>query len=132
MCRHARDVVLHISHDAWVEDEKQDIPMRQLSDKEVRILTPWSSPAQHACCFEHVHVAVVGAIPKRLLAKSCTAYWADAGMQVEEFRLRREGCDWWGAEVDVLPYGLVLDFVFSDSALQAWDNNGQQVCFCLH
>lgn len=33
--RHARDVVLHISHDAWVEDEKQDIPMRQLSDKEV-------------------------------------------------------------------------------------------------
>lgn len=35
MYRHARDVVLHISHDAWVEDEKQDIPMRQLSDKEV-------------------------------------------------------------------------------------------------
>ena len=35
MCRQARDVVLHISHDAWVEDEKQDIPMRQLSDKEV-------------------------------------------------------------------------------------------------
>ena len=33
-----------------------------------------------------------------------------------------------GAELDVLPYALVLDFVFSDSALQAWDNNGQQVC----
>ena len=49
---------------------------------------------------------------------------------MEEFRLRREGCDWWGAEVDVLPYGLVLDFVLSDSALQAWDNNGQQVSFC--
>ena len=30
--------------------------------------------------------------------------------------------------MDVLPYALVLDFVFSDSALQAWDNNGQQVC----
>ena len=27
-----------------------------------------------------------------------------------------------GAEVDVLPYGLVLDFVLSDSTLQAWDN----------
>ena len=52
-------------------------------------------------------------------------------MQVEKFGLRREGCDWWGAEVDVLPYGLVLDFVLSDSTLQAWDNNGQQVCFCL-
>lgn len=49
--------------------------------------------------------------------------------QVEKFGLRREGCDWWGAEVDVLPYGLVLDFVLSDSALQAWDNNNQQVCF---
>ena len=35
LCRHARDVVLHISHDAWVESEKQDIHMRQLSEKEV-------------------------------------------------------------------------------------------------
>ena len=56
---------------------------------------------------------------------------AAAGMQVEKFGLRREGCDWWGAGVDVLPYGLVLDFVLSDSALQAWDNNSQQACFCL-
>lgn len=70
-------------------------------------------------------------IPGSLLTKPCSTYWADAGMQVDKFRLRKEGCDWWGAEVDVLPYGLVLDFVLSDSALQAWDNNGQQVCFCI-
>ena len=30
----------------------------------------------------------------------------------------------------MLPYGLILDFVFSDSALQAWDNNSQQVRSC--
>lgn len=35
LCRHARDVVLHISHDAWVEEEKEDIPMRQLDEQEV-------------------------------------------------------------------------------------------------
>jgi hypothetical protein len=33
--RHAADVVLHISHDAWVEEEKQDIPMEPMSDSEV-------------------------------------------------------------------------------------------------
>ena len=48
-------------------------------------------------------------------------------IQVDNFKLREEGCEWWAAEVDVLPYGLVLDFVLSDSFLQAWDNNGQQV-----
>ena len=48
-------------------------------------------------------------------------------LQVSQHGLR-EGCEWWGAELDVLPYALVLDFVFSDSALQAWDNNKQQVC----
>ena len=37
-----------------------------------------------------------------------------------------DGCDWWAAEVEVLPYGVVLDFVLSDSAMRAWDNNGQQ------
>ncbi len=52
-------------------------------------------------------------------------------VQVDKFKLRKEGCEWWAAEVDVLPYGLVLDFVLSDSALQAWDNNGQQVR-CLY
>lgn len=46
-------------------------------------------------------------------------------------KLRREGCDWWAAEMDVLPYALVLDFVLSDSALQAWDNSGQQVGLSL-
>ncbi|CAK0787776.1 hypothetical protein CVIRNUC_010998 [Coccomyxa viridis] len=76
--RHARDVVVHVSHDAWVEEEKEDVPMRPLSQKEV---------SEHGL---------------------------------------REGCEWWGAQLDVLPYALVLDFVFSDSALQAWDNNGQQ------
>ena len=35
LSRHARDVVLHISHDAWVEEEKEDIPMRQLTEQEV-------------------------------------------------------------------------------------------------
>ena len=35
--RHARDVVLHMSHDAWVEEEKQDIPMAPLSDSEVSV-----------------------------------------------------------------------------------------------
>ena len=50
---------------------------------------------------------------------------------MNKLNLRREGCDWWEAKVDVLPYGLVLDFVFSDSALQAWDNNGQQVRLSL-
>ena len=39
-CRHARDVVVHVSHDAWVEEEKEDVPMRPLSQKEVRSNTP--------------------------------------------------------------------------------------------
>ena len=46
--------------------------------------------------------------------------------QMDMLKLRKEGCEWWAAEVDVLPYGLVLDFVLSDSSLQAWDNNSQQ------
>jgi hypothetical protein len=46
--------------------------------------------------------------------------------QVDIYKLRKEGCEWWAAEVDVLPYGLVLDFVLSDSSMQAWDNNSQQ------
>ena len=50
--------------------------------------------------------------------------------QVQRYELQREGCDWWAAEIDVLPYALVVDWVLSDSALAAWDNNGQQVFNC--
>lgn len=42
-------------------------------------------------------------------------------------RQGENGADWWAAELDVLPYAVVVDFVFSDAALRAWDNNGQQV-----
>ena len=27
--------MVHVSHDAWVEEEKEDVPMQQLSQKEV-------------------------------------------------------------------------------------------------
>lgn len=37
--RHARDVVLHMSHDAWVEEEKQDITMAPLSNEKVSVGT---------------------------------------------------------------------------------------------
>ena len=43
-------MVLHISHDAWVEDEKQDIPMRQLSDKEVGSAHTSETMRYPACC----------------------------------------------------------------------------------
>ncbi|CAL8472333.1 g11876 [Coccomyxa elongata] len=76
--RHARDVVLHMSHDAWVEEEKQDIPMVPMSAEEV-----------------------------------------------ERYGLQ-QGCEWWVAVMDILPYALVVDWVLSDSALASWDNNGQQ------
>lgn len=46
---------------------------------------------------------------------------------MQRYGMHREGCEWWGAEIDVLPYALVIDWVLSDSALAAWDNNGQQV-----
>lgn len=39
----------------------------------------------------------------------------------------QQGCEWWAAGIDILPYALVVDWVLSDSALAAWDNNGQQV-----
>jgi hypothetical protein len=80
--RHAADVVVHLSHDAWVEEEKLDLPMQRLGEE-----------------------------------------------QAAAYGLRQgdNGADWWAAEVDVLPYALVVDFVFSDAALRAWDNNGQQV-----
>ncbi len=71
---------MHISHDAWVEDDKLDLPMARMPEAELQ----------------------------------------RCGLPADG------GCDWWAAEVDVLPYGVVLDFVFSDSALRAWDNNGQQ------
>lgn len=48
--------------------------------------------------------------------------------QVQRYGLQRDGCEWWAADVDVLPYALVVDWVLSDSAMAAWDNNGQQVC----
>ena len=48
--------------------------------------------------------------------------------QVRRYGLQRDGCEWWAADVDVLPYALVVDWVLSDSAMAAWDNNGQQVC----
>ena len=87
-CRHAADVVVHLSHDAWVEEEKLDLPMERLTEERA------------------------------------AAYGLRQG----------NGCDWWATELDVLPYAVVIDFVFSDSALRAWDNNGQQVsmrcCSC--
>ena len=45
--RHARDVVLHMSHDAWVEEEKQDIAMAPMSNEEVTDGTSgvWQSSA---------------------------------------------------------------------------------------
>lgn len=49
--------------------------------------------------------------------------------QVQRYGLQRDGYEWWAADVDVLPYALVVDWVLSDSAMAAWDNNGQQVCF---
>ena len=65
---------------------------------------------------------VTGSIGSLQIPRGCVCK-----LQVSNHGLR-EGCEWWGAELNVLPYALVLDFVFSDSALQAWDNNGQQVC----
>ena len=32
--------MLHMSHDAWVEEEKQDIPMAHMSAEEVWLPTP--------------------------------------------------------------------------------------------
>jgi hypothetical protein len=46
---------------------------------------------------------------------------------VQRYGLKREGCEWWAAAVEVLPYALVLDFVLSDSAGHSWDNNDRQV-----
>ena len=77
-------MVVHISHDAWVEDDKLDLPMARMSEAD---LQRFGLPADG-------------------------------------------GCDWWSTPVEVLPYGVVLDFVFSDSALRAWDNNGQQARRC--
>lgn len=31
--------------------------------------------------------------------------------------------DWWGAEVDIPPEAVVVDWVLSDSAKRLWDNN---------
>ena len=86
LCRHAADVVVHLSHDAWVEEEKLDLPMQHLGEE-----------------------------------------------QAAAYGLRQgdHGAEWWAAEVDVLPYALVVDFVFSDAALRAWDNNGQQVGYLV-
>lgn len=47
-------------------------------------------------------------------------------LQVSQHNLVHHG-DWWSCTIDVLETAFVLDYVLSDSAKRAWDNNNQQV-----
>ena len=47
-------------------------------------------------------------------------------LQKSQFKLPDYG-DWWGVDIQVDAAACVLDFVLSDSAHRAWDNNGMKV-----
>ena len=47
-------------------------------------------------------------------------------VQVSQHNLAHHG-DWWACTIDVLETAFVLDYVLSDTAKKAWDNNNQQV-----
>ena len=47
-------------------------------------------------------------------------------LQKSQFNLPDYG-EWWGADIQVDAAACVLDFVLSDSAHRAWDNNGLKV-----
>ena len=84
---------MHVSHDAWVEEEKEDLPMRPLSQKEVRQSKAPYSP--RSCMWSGVAIAgtvFTGICRCRILNLIWRSVLGCAGCDMEHGQLTIQEC----------------------------------------